>query len=232
MQSTVESVEGNKVKLHVTVPADEFERAIDAAFRKLAREVRIPGFRPGQGAPPAARGPPRTPTWREQALRDSLPEFYVDAVTEHDVDVIAPPEIEVTAGQDDGDVEFEAVVEVRPQVHLIGYDELRRAADRAGRRRRDRRSGRPAPRSLRRPHRLRSSADRRRVRDHRHHRIDRRRGGRGPHRHRLPLSRRLRHGRARARRATARRVPARSSSSPRRCPNASATAPAKTRRSA
>ena len=48
MQSTVESVEGNKVKLHVTVPADEFERAIDAAFRKLAREVRVPGFRPGK----------------------------------------------------------------------------------------------------------------------------------------------------------------------------------------
>ena len=54
-----------------------------------------------------------------------MPEFYVDAVTEHDVDVIAPPEIEVTAGQDDGDVEFEAVVEVRPQVQLVGYDELR-----------------------------------------------------------------------------------------------------------
>jgi trigger factor len=61
---------------------------------------------------------------RQEALRDSLPEFYVDAVTEHDVDVIAPPEIEVTAGQDDGDVEFEAVVEVRPTVHLTGYDEL------------------------------------------------------------------------------------------------------------
>jgi len=62
---------------------------------------------------------------REQALQDSLPEFYVDAVTEHDVDVIAPPEIEVTGGQDEGDVEFEAVVEVRPQVHLTGYDEMR-----------------------------------------------------------------------------------------------------------
>ena len=48
MQSTVESVEGNKVKLHITVPADEFEKAIDAAFRKLAREVRVPGFRPGK----------------------------------------------------------------------------------------------------------------------------------------------------------------------------------------
>ncbi len=125
MQSTVESVEGNKVKLHITVPADEFERAIDAAFKKLAREVRVPGFRPGKAPRKLLEARLGTDMAREQALRDSLPEFYVDAVTENNVDVIAPPEIEVTAGQEDGDVEFEAVVEVRPQVQLVGYDELR-----------------------------------------------------------------------------------------------------------
>ena len=125
MQSTVESVEDNKVKLHITVPADEFEKAIDAAFKKLAREVRVPGFRPGKAPRRLLEARMGTEAAREQALRDSLPEFYVDAVTEHDVDVIAPPEIEITSGQDDGDVEFEAVVEVRPQVHLTGYDELR-----------------------------------------------------------------------------------------------------------
>src|ERR1700745_247134 len=125
MQSTVESVDGNKVKLRVTVPADEFERALDAAFKKLAREVRVPGFRPGKAPRKLLEARLGTDMAREQALRDSLPEFYVDAVTEHDVDVIAPPDIEITAGQDDGDVEFEAIVEVRPQVHLTGYDELK-----------------------------------------------------------------------------------------------------------
>ena len=125
MQSTVESVEGNKVKLHITVPADEFERAIDAAFKKLAREVRIPGFRPGKAPRRLLEARLGTEMAREQALRDSLPDFYVDAVTEHDVDVIAPPEIEVTSGQEEGDVEFEAVVEIRPQVIVMGYDELR-----------------------------------------------------------------------------------------------------------
>src|SRR6266487_5078964 len=125
MQSTVEPVEGNKVKLHVTVPADEFERAIDAAFRKLAREVRIPGFRPGKAPRRLLEARLGTDIAREQALQDALPQYYVDAVTEHDVDVIAPPEIEITAGQDDGDVEFDAIVEVRPQVQLVGYDELR-----------------------------------------------------------------------------------------------------------
>ena len=59
MKSTVEPLEGNKVKLSIEVDETEFDKAIDAAFRKIAREVRIPGFRPGQGAPPDPRGPPR-----------------------------------------------------------------------------------------------------------------------------------------------------------------------------
>ena len=115
----------NKVKLHVVVPAPEFERAIDAAFKKLAREVRIPGFRPGKAPRQLLEARLGSDIAREQALQDALPEYYVDAVNEHDVDVIAPPEINITAGQEDGDVEFDAVVEIRPQVKLLGYDELR-----------------------------------------------------------------------------------------------------------
>jgi trigger factor len=134
MQSTVEPVQGDeepagtptaKVKLHVTVPAAEFDKALDAAFRKLAREVRIPGFRPGKAPRRLLEAQFGTEIAREQALQDALPQYYIDAVTEHDVDVIAPPEIDITAGKDDGDVEFDAVVEVRPQVKLVGYDELR-----------------------------------------------------------------------------------------------------------
>ena len=48
MRSTVEPLEGNKVKLSVEVDASEFEPAVDAAFKKIAREVRLPGFRPGK----------------------------------------------------------------------------------------------------------------------------------------------------------------------------------------
>src|SRR5688500_16025385 len=48
MRSTVEPLEGNKVKVSVAVEAEEFERAVDAAFKKIAKEVRLPGFRPGK----------------------------------------------------------------------------------------------------------------------------------------------------------------------------------------
>jgi trigger factor len=62
---------------------------------------------------------------RDQALRDSLPDYYAEAVVAEDVDVIAPPEIDITAGEEDGDVEFDAVVEVRPVFEVEGHDELR-----------------------------------------------------------------------------------------------------------
>jgi len=58
---------------------------------------------------------------RQEALRDSLPEFYASAVREHEVDVIAAPEIDITEGQEDGDLRFDAVVEVRPHVQIPGY---------------------------------------------------------------------------------------------------------------
>jgi trigger factor len=125
METTVEALEGNKVRLKVAVPASEFESAIDAAFRKLAREVKIPGFRPGK-APRRLREThlgPEIP--REQALRDAVPEYYTKAVAAEELDTIAPPELEITAGQEEGDVEFDAVVEVRPQVEIQGYDSLK-----------------------------------------------------------------------------------------------------------
>ncbi|MCZ7534574.1 MAG: trigger factor [Acidimicrobiia bacterium] len=125
METTVEALDGNKVRLHVAVPAAEFEKAIDAAFRKLAGEVKIPGFRPGKAPRRLLEARFGAEAARVQALQDALPDYYGAAVTENDVDVIAPPEIEITAGQESGDVEFDAVVEVRPVVRLVGYDSLR-----------------------------------------------------------------------------------------------------------
>jgi trigger factor len=125
METNVEALEDNKVRLKVAVPASEFEAAIDAAFRKLAREVRIPGFRPGKAPRRLLEAHLGAELAREQALRDSLPEYYSKAVVAEDLDTIAPPELEITAGQEEGDVEFDAVVEVRPQVEIQGYDALK-----------------------------------------------------------------------------------------------------------
>ena len=95
MESTVEELEGNKVKLSVEVGAAELDKAVDAAARKLAREVRMPGFRPGKVPRRVLEARMGHGALRQEALRESLPDFYATAVREHDVDVIAAPEIDI-----------------------------------------------------------------------------------------------------------------------------------------
>src|SRR5438270_1618774 len=124
MRASVEPLEGNKVKVSVEVDEAEFDKAIDAAFRKIARQTRIPGFRPGKAPRRILEARLGTDVAREEAIRDALPDYYIQAITEQDVDAIAAPEIEITSGQDSGPIQFEAVVEVRPQVSVAGYQGL------------------------------------------------------------------------------------------------------------
>ena len=125
MRSTIEALEGNRVKVSVDIEAEEFEEKLDEAFRKLAHQIRLPGFRPGKAprrvlearlGPQAARG---------EALGDAVPEYYAQAVLDHDVDVIAPPEIDITSGAEEGPISFDAVVEVRPLITVTGYDQIK-----------------------------------------------------------------------------------------------------------
>jgi len=125
MRCTVEPLEGNKVKVSVEVDEAEFDKAIDAAFRKIAREARIPGFRPGKAPRRILEARLGPDVAREEALRDALPDYYMQALEEQAVDAIAAPEIEIMSGQDSGPIQFDAVVEVRPQVSVAGYQGLR-----------------------------------------------------------------------------------------------------------
>ena len=112
MDTSIEPLEGNKVKLFIAISEQEFEPAITAAFRKLAHEVRIPGFRPGKAPRRLLEARFGAEVAREQALKDGLSQFYSDALTAESIDVIAPPQIEITEGEESGPVAFEAVVEL------------------------------------------------------------------------------------------------------------------------
>jgi len=125
VKSSIEPLEGNKVKLYVEVEEAEFDRDIDRAFRQIAREVRLPGFRAGKAPRRLLEARIGLGPAREQALRDSVPNYLAQAVREHGVDLIATPEIEITGGQEDGPVEFDATCEVRPEISVPGYGGLR-----------------------------------------------------------------------------------------------------------
>ena len=125
MRATASPVEGNRVRLSVEVDEEEVDRALDATVRRLASQVRVPGFRPGKvprrvlEARLGGAG-----VLRQQAISDLLPDIYAQAVVDTEVDPIAPPEIDVTAGEEGGPVAFDAVVEVRPTVSIPGYGGL------------------------------------------------------------------------------------------------------------
>src|SRR5580698_10593972 len=125
MRATAEPEEGNRVRLSVEIDEAEMDEALNGVVRRLARDVRVPGFRPGKvprrviearmGGAAALRG---------EALREALPEFYARAVTDTEVDPIDQPDIDITSGDDAGAVSFDAVVMVRPVVSIPGYQGL------------------------------------------------------------------------------------------------------------
>ena len=124
VHSSVESLTDNRVKLTVELDEAEFETEVEAAFKRIAREVRIPGFRPGRAPRRLLEAQLGHQTGRAEALRSSLPDFYAQAVVWHDIDVIDAPSIEITGGSESGPVCFDAVVDVRPAVAVSGYDQL------------------------------------------------------------------------------------------------------------
>jgi len=125
VKSEVSTLESNKVKLSVEVDEAEIDVHIGEAFKKIAKEVNLPGFRPGKAPRKVLEARIGREYARGEALRDALPEYYRKAIIEHAVDVIAPPELDITDGEEAGPVVFEAVVEVRPTVTVAGYDGLR-----------------------------------------------------------------------------------------------------------
>jgi trigger factor len=125
MRATTEPLEGNLVRLSVEIDEPEFDRALLGVVKTLASQVRVPGFRPGKvprkvlEARMGGAG-----ALRAEALRESLPDFYARAVVDSEIDPIASPEIDITAGEESGGVSFDAVVQVRPVVSIPGYDGL------------------------------------------------------------------------------------------------------------
>lgn len=125
MRASVEPVEANKVRLSVELDDEEFEKALDSTYRKLARQVKVPGFRPGKAPRRILEARIGVGAVRGEAIEDAIPGYYAQALQESDVEPISAPEIDVTSGQDEGPVSFDAVVEVRPQVNIAGYQGLR-----------------------------------------------------------------------------------------------------------
>jgi trigger factor len=127
VKSAVENLSPTRVKMHIEVPFAELKPAIDAAYKEIASQIQVPGFRKG-------KVPSRLVDQRvgrgyviETAINNSLDNFYRDAVNEASVVPLARPEVEVNQapGIDeaaaDADLIFDVEVDVRPEIELPEY---------------------------------------------------------------------------------------------------------------
>ncbi|MEY3439746.1 MAG: trigger factor [Actinomycetota bacterium] len=125
MKTTLEALEGNKIKLSIEVDEIEFDRYLDGAFRKISTQIRIPGFRQGKAPRQLIEAQIGVEAARSQAIEDAIPASLALAVREHDLDIIATPEVNLTGGQETGNIVFDATCEVRPVVEIPGYKNLK-----------------------------------------------------------------------------------------------------------
>ncbi len=129
MKSTVEHLSPTRVRLNVEVPFAELEPDFDRAFKQLAKQVRLPGFRPGKAPRKLLEARIGRGAVLEQVVNDALPSRYSEAVTSTDVKPLGQPDIEVTKIEDGQELVFTAEVDVRPAISVPELSTLKISVD-------------------------------------------------------------------------------------------------------
>ncbi|MCT2537921.1 trigger factor [Aquibacillus koreensis] len=124
MTAKWEKQEGNEGLLTVEVDAEKFDTALDKAFKKVVKQVQVPGFRKGK----VPRGLFEQRFGVESLYQDAvdiiLPEEYTNAIDETGIDPVDQPEIDVTQIEKGKNFIFTAKVTVKPEVKLGEYKGL------------------------------------------------------------------------------------------------------------
>ena len=115
--ANVETLEGLERRVSMTLPAADIERQIDARLKQLARNIKMPGFRPGK-VPMKIVAQTYGPQVRSEVLGDAVQKTFTDAVKEANLKVAGYPRIEKKDGADAAALEFSATFEVYPEVKV------------------------------------------------------------------------------------------------------------------
>lgn len=122
MKTEVERLEEkNTVLLKVEVPADEFGKAIDQAYKKIAGQVTIPGFRKGKVPKSIIDSRIGKDAVREEAVQNALPTYYIDALKGSEVEPVDQPEVDLVQVEEGQPLVFTAKVKVKPEIKLGEY---------------------------------------------------------------------------------------------------------------
>ncbi|HEY2793243.1 MAG TPA: trigger factor family protein, partial [Micromonosporaceae bacterium] len=116
MKSTVETLSPTRVRLAIEVPFAELEPSVKKAYRELASQVTVPGFRAGKVPAQVIDQRLGRGAVLNEAVNDAIPTNIIAAIREHDVKSLGRPEVEVTEFNDGEPLKFTAEVDVRPKI--------------------------------------------------------------------------------------------------------------------
>ncbi|ETD31196.1 trigger factor [Williamsia sp. D3] len=124
MKSTVEQISPTRVKLNVEVPFAELEPDFARTYKTLARDIRIPGFRPGKAPAKLIEARVGRDAVLAQVVNEAIPGKYSEAVAETEIKAIGQPEIDLSELAYGESITFTAEVDVRPDIDLPDYSTL------------------------------------------------------------------------------------------------------------
>ena len=122
MSVQVEKLEKNMVKLTVEVPAEEVEKALNAAYMKQRNSISVPGFRKGKVPRAMIEKMYGAEVFYEEAANTLMQDSYPAAVEESGVDVVSRPEVDVVQIEKGKPFIYTAEVAVKPEVKLGKYE--------------------------------------------------------------------------------------------------------------
>lgn len=124
MKSAVENLSPTRAKLTVEVPFEELKPSLDAAYKKIAQQINVPGFRRGKVPPAVIDRQVGRGVVLDEAINQVVPDKYIEALQENSLEPLAQPAIEVTRLEDNDVIEFTAEVDVKPDFEVPDYEGL------------------------------------------------------------------------------------------------------------
>ena len=122
MKITNDKTENSQMFLTIEVDPGEVEESVEAAYKRLVKKTRIPGFRKGKAPRHIFERYMGRDTLLEDALNELIPQAYDKAVEEHSIEAIARPEFEIEQMEP---MVIKATVPLKPTVELGDYKSLK-----------------------------------------------------------------------------------------------------------
>jgi trigger factor len=129
VKSAVETLSPTRAKLTVEVPFEELKPSLDAAYKQIAQQINVPGFRRGKVPPMVIDRQVGRGAVLDQAINDVVPKKYAEALQANSLQPLAQPDIEVTRFEDNEALEFTAEVDIRPEFTLPDTADLTAQVD-------------------------------------------------------------------------------------------------------